>query len=65
MPELGSLINLSEQILQKWKNFVSNTIFDDKRDNQCDFIKYKRAAAAVLPSSNASKKQLQHPTTLS
>jgi hypothetical protein len=38
--ELGSLISMCEQILQKWKNFVSNTIFDDKRDN--DFIKHKR-----------------------
>jgi hypothetical protein len=47
MPELKTLTSLSEKILQKWKNFVLNTIFDDKRDNAAEFIKYKRSAAAL------------------
>lgn len=42
MPELRTLINMSEKILQKWKNFVMNTIFDDKKDNTCEFVKYKK-----------------------
>ena len=42
MPELLSLITMSEQILQKWKNYIMNTIFDEKKDNQCEFIKYKK-----------------------
>ncbi len=42
MPELRSLIDMSEKILQKWKNYVMNTIFDEKKDNQCEFIKYKK-----------------------
>lgn len=40
--DLATLISMCEQILQKWKNFVSNTIFDEKRESQSDFIKYKR-----------------------
>ena len=42
MPELKPLVDMSEKILQKWKNFVMNTIFDEKKDNQCEFIKYKK-----------------------
>ena len=37
LPELKNLANMSEQIFQKWKNFVLNTIFDDKRENKEEF----------------------------
>lgn len=39
MPELRTLVQISETILQKWKNFVLNTIFDEQKDNISEFIK--------------------------
>ena len=39
--ELRDLATMSDRILLKWKNYVSNTIFDDKRDNQGEFVKNK------------------------
>ena len=48
------MADMCEQILQKWKNYVSYTIFDESKDNMCEFIKTKREseAAAANPSSN-------------
>lgn len=43
MPELKTLINMCEKILQKWKNFVLNTVFDEQKDNTSEFIKYKKS----------------------
>ena len=42
MPELQQFVQMVDRILQKWKNFVTNTIFDDKRDNQVEFVKCKK-----------------------
>ena len=42
--ELRDLATMSDRILLKWKNYVSNTIFDDKRDNHCEFVKNKASA---------------------
>ncbi len=39
MPELQKLIHMCDMILQKWKNFVLNTIFDEQKDNTSEFIK--------------------------
>ena len=41
LPELKSMGTMSEQILQKWKNFVNNMIFDDGHNFQEDFSKFK------------------------
>lgn len=41
MQELNCLISMSEKILEKWKNFVMNTLFDDKRNNKDEFSKSK------------------------
>jgi len=41
--DLGGLqrfISLAEQIQQKWKNYVSNTLFDEKKE-QTEFMKPK------------------------
>ena len=51
LTELRTLINMSEKILEKWKNFVMNYVFDYKlepqkkieqfeKDNKSEFIKY-------------------------
>ena len=48
LQELGSLSRMSEQIMEKWKNFVLNTIFDEKKDNTSEFIKYKKHKRASL-----------------
>lgn len=45
LPELNKMFEMCEQILQKWKNYVSYTIFDDNKDNMCEFIKTKRETA--------------------
>ena len=53
LPELVKLSDMCEQILQKWKNYVSYTIFDESKDNMCEFIKTKReseATSGCLPS---------------
>jgi hypothetical protein len=43
--ELRMLNVMCEDILKKWKNYVQSTIFDDTKDNMCEFIKSKRDAA--------------------
>lgn len=40
--ELRDLATMSDRILLKWKNYVSNTIFDEKRDNLGEFVKNKQ-----------------------
>jgi len=47
MPELRNLITMSERILTKWKNYVMTTIFEDKKDNTCEFVKYKKQKQMV------------------
>lgn len=58
MPDLKVLSSMSDKILQKWKNFVLNTIFDDKRDNAAEFIKYKRSAALIGNLGSHESKKL-------
>jgi len=41
LSELRDLGTMCDRILLKWKNYVSNTIFDDKRDNIGEFAKNK------------------------
>lgn len=33
MPELKPHINSAELIINKWKNFLMNTVFDDSKNN--------------------------------
>ena len=40
VPELRSLVEMSKKLLEKWRNFVNNTIFEDKRENE--FVKYRK-----------------------
>lgn len=41
MPDLKAFIKNTEQIIFKWKNFLMNTIFDDSKNNQEEFLKSK------------------------
>ena len=41
LSELRDLGTMCDRILLKWKNYVSNTIFVDKRDNIGEFAKNK------------------------
>lgn len=41
MPDLKGFINNTEQIIIKWKNFLINTVFDESKNNQEEFIKSK------------------------
>ena len=41
VPELKSLINNCDQILQKWRNFVNNKIFGEKQSYDDEFHKFK------------------------
>lgn len=41
LPDLKLISQKCEQILQKWKNYVMTTVFDEKKDYQCEFMKYR------------------------
>lgn len=64
LPELRNMLDMCVQILHKWKNYVSYTIFDDGKDNVCDFIKAKRdqatASQALGPQTSNTSKPPSH-----
>ena len=65
LPELRNMFDMCVQILHKWKNYVSYTIFDDGKDNVCDFIKAKRDNTtapyqALGPQASNSSKPPSH-----
>lgn len=54
LSELRDLATMSDRILFKWKNYVSNTIFDDKRDNQKEFVKYNFPLSIAATNTTAT-----------
>ena len=49
LPDLRKMFDMCEQILHKWKNYVSYTIFEDGKDNNRDFVKTKREHEISAP----------------